>query len=248
MNKIDLEGEHAVVTGGAQGLGFAMARRIVASGATVTLWDIDKDRLEQARAEIGEAATVQTADISDWSSVEAAAAATEKASGKISILVNSAGIAGAAAPLDNYDIEMWKKVIDINVNGTFYVNRAVVPGMKARNYGRIVNIASVAGKEGNPNAAAYSASKAAVMGMTKSLGKELAQYDIAVNCITPATAQTRILEQLTEEHIEYMRSRIPRGRLLEVDEAAAMVAWLVSRENSFTTAAAFDLSGGRTTY
>ncbi|AQZ53666.1 MULTISPECIES: SDR family NAD(P)-dependent oxidoreductase [Martelella] len=248
MNKIDLEGEHAVVTGGAQGLGFAMARRIVASGATVTLWDIDKDRLEQARAEIGEAATVQIADISDWSSVEAAAAATEKASGKISILVNSAGIAGAAAPLDNYDIEMWKKVIDINVNGTFYVNRAVVPGMKARNYGRIVNIASVAGKEGNPNAAAYSASKAAVMGMTKSLGKELAQYDIAVNCITPATAQTRILEQLTEEHIEYMRSRIPRGRLLEVDEAAAMVAWLVSRENSFTTAAAFDLSGGRTTY
>ncbi|MEO1987347.1 MAG: SDR family NAD(P)-dependent oxidoreductase [Martelella sp.] len=248
MNKIDLEGEHAVVTGGAQGLGFAMARRIVASGATVTLWDNDKDRLEQARAEIGEAATVQIADISDWSSVEAAAAATEKASGKISILVNSAGIAGAAAPLDNYDIEMWKKVIDINVNGTFYVNRAVVPGMKARNYGRIVNIASVAGKEGNPNAAAYSASKAAVMGMTKSLGKELAQYDIAVNCITPATAQTRILEQLTEEHIEYMRSRIPRGRLLEVDEAAAMVAWLVSRENSFTTAAAFDLSGGRTTY
>ncbi|MGV0876289.1 SDR family NAD(P)-dependent oxidoreductase [Martelella sp. FLE1502] len=248
MNKIDLAGEHAVVTGGAQGLGFAMARRIVASGATVTLWDIDEDKLEQARAEIGEAATVQIADVSDWSSVEAAAAATAKVSGKISILVNSAGIAGAAAPLDNYDIEMWKKVIDINVNGTFYVNRAVVPGMKARNYGRIVNIASVAGKEGNPNAAAYSASKAAVMGMTKSLGKELAQYDIAVNCITPATAQTRILEQLTEEHIEYMRSRIPRGRLLEVDEAAAMVAWLVSRENSFTTAAAFDLSGGRTTY
>ncbi|MAS13481.1 MAG: 3-oxoacyl-ACP reductase [Nitratireductor sp.] len=248
MNKIDLNGEHAVVTGGAQGLGFAMARRFVASGATVTLWDIDETLLQTAREELGDAATIQTADVADWTSVKAACAATEKESGKISILVNSAGIAGPAAPLDTYDIDAWKKVIDINVNGTFHVNRAVIPGMKARNYGRIVNIASVAGKEGNPNAAAYSASKAAVMGLTKSLGKELAEYNIAVNCITPATAQTRILEQLTAEHIEYMRSRIPRGRLLEVDEAAAMVAWLVSRENSFTTAATFDLSGGRTTY
>src|SRR5690606_13627565 len=173
---------------------------------------------------------------------------TEEALGPISILVNSAGIAGPAAPLDTYDIEAWRRVIDINVNGTFYVNRAVVPGMKARNYGRIVNIASIAGKEGNPNAAAYSASKAAVIGLTKSLGKELASYDIAVNCITPATAETRILEQLTEEFIEYMRSKIPRGRFLEVDECAAMVAWLVSKENSFTTAAVFDLSGGRATY
>ncbi len=247
MNKIDLNQQHAVVTGGAQGLGFAMAKRFIASGATVTLWDLDEERLTSAKAELGQAATTISVDVSDWDAVNAARIETE-GFGDISILVNSAGIAGAAAPLDVYDIEMWKKVMDINVNGTFYVNRAIVPGMKTRNYGRIVNIASVAGKEGNPNAAAYSASKAAVIGITKSLGKELAEYDIAVNCISPATAQTRILEQLTAEHIEYMRSRIPRGRLLEVDEAAAMVAWLVSKENSFTTAATFDLSGGRTTY
>ncbi|MES0195723.1 SDR family NAD(P)-dependent oxidoreductase [Mesorhizobium sp. M0011] len=248
MNSIDLDGQHAVVTGAAQGLGFAMARRFVASGATVSLWDLDEARLETAREELGSAASTELVDVADWASVDAARARTEERAGKISILVNSAGIAGPAAPLDVYDIETWKKVIDVNVNGTFYVNRAVVPGMKERNYGRIVNIASVAGKEGNPNASAYSASKAAVIGLTKSLGKELAQYDIAVNCISPATAQTRILEQLTPEHIEYMRSRIPRGRLLEVDEAAAMVAWLVSKENSFTTASTFDLSGGRTTY
>ncbi|MER9853208.1 MULTISPECIES: SDR family NAD(P)-dependent oxidoreductase [unclassified Mesorhizobium] len=248
MNRIDLDGQHAVVTGGAQGLGFAMARRFVASGATVTLWDLDEARLETAKKELGNAATTEIVDVADWVSVDAARARTEELAGNISILVNSAGIAGPAVPLGVYDIETWKKVIDVNVNGTFYVNRAVVPGMKERNYGRIVNIASVAGKEGNPNASAYSASKAAVIGLTKSLGKELAQYDIAVNCISPATAQTRILEQLTPEHIEYMRSRIPRGRLLEVDEAAAMVAWLVSKENSFTTASTFDLSGGRTTY
>lgn len=248
MNIIDLKGQHAVVTGGAQGLGFAMAKRIVASGATVTLWDVDIERLQAAQSELGPAATILTVDIADWDAVDSARQTTESIAHPISILVNSAGIAGAAAPLDVYDIEMWKRVIDINVNGTFYVNRAVVPGMKARNYGRIVNISSVAGKEGNPNAAAYSASKAAVIGLTKSLGKELAAYDIAVNCISPATAQTRILDQLTPEHIEYMRSRIPRGRLLDVDEAAAMVVWLVSKENSFTTAATFDLSGGRTTY
>ncbi|MVA98325.1 SDR family oxidoreductase [Nitratireductor sp. CAU 1489] len=248
MNRIDLNGQHAVVTGGAQGLGFAMAKRFVASGATVSLWDIDEAQLHAARDELGNATSTQIVDVADWDSVKTARDRTEETGGEISILVNSAGIAGAAAPLDSYEIAMWKTVIDINVNGTFHVNRAVVPGMKERNYGRIVNIASVAGKEGNPNAAAYSASKAAVIGMTKSLGKELAGYDIAVNCISPATAQTRILEQLTPEHIEYMRSRIPRGRLLEVDEAAAMVAWLVSKENSFTTAATFDLSGGRTTY
>ena len=247
MNKIDLNNQHAVVTGGAQGLGFAMAKRFVASGATVTLWDMDEERLASAKQELGEAATTISVDVSDWDAVNAARSETD-GYGDISILVNSAGIAGPAEPLDIYDIDMWKKVMDINVNGTFYVNRAIVPGMKTRNYGRIVNIASVAGKEGNPNAAAYSASKAAVIGLTKSLGKELAEYDIAVNCISPATAQTRILEQITAEQIEYMRSRIPRGRLLEVDEAASMVAWLVSKENSFTTAATFDLSGGRTTY
>lgn len=247
MNKIDLNNQHAVVTGGAQGLGFAMANRFVASGATVTLWDMDEERLASAKQELGAAATTISVDVSDWDAVNAARSETD-GYGDISILVNSAGIAGPAVPLDVYDIDMWKKVMDINVNGTFYVNRAIVPGMKTRNYGRIVNIASVAGKEGNPNAAAYSASKAAVIGLTKSLGKELAEYDIAVNCISPATAQTRILEQITAEQIEYMRSRIPRGRLLEVDEAASMVAWLVSKENSFTTAATFDLSGGRTTY
>lgn len=247
MNKIDLNHQHAVVTGGAQGLGFAMAKRFVASGASVTLWDLDEERLASAKEELGEAATTISVDVSDWDAVNAARSETD-GYGDISILVNSAGIAGPAEPLDVYDIDMWKKVMDINVNGTFYVNRAIVPGMKTRNYGRIVNIASVAGKEGNPNAAAYSASKAAVIGLTKSLGKELAEYDIAVNCISPATAPTRILEQISAEQIEYMRSRIPRGRLLEVDEAAAMVAWLVSKENSFTTAATFDLSGGRTTY
>jgi 2-dehydro-3-deoxy-L-rhamnonate dehydrogenase (NAD+) len=247
MNRIDLDGQHAVVTGGAQGLGLAMAKRFIASGASVTLWDLDEQRLDAAREALGDSATTQVVDVADWDAVDAARKRTEDVA-PISILVNSAGIAGAAAPLDIYEIDMWKRVMDINVNGTFYVNRAIVPGMKERNYGRIVNIASVAGKEGNPNAAAYSASKAAVIGLTKSLGKELAGYDIAVNCISPATAQTRILEQLTPEHIEYMRSRIPRGRLLEVDEAAAMVAWLVSKENSFTTASTFDLSGGRTTY
>ncbi len=248
MNQIDLAGQHAVVTGGAQGIGFAIAKRLVASGASVTLWDLDADLLRKARGELGASARAQTVDIADAQAVVDALQRTETEGGPVSICVNSAGIAGPAAPLDAYDIGWWKKIIDINLNGTFYVNRAVVPGMKARNYGRIVNIASIAGKEGNPNASAYSASKAAVIGLTKSLGKELASYDIAVNCVTPATAQTRILEQLTPEFIEYMRVRIPRGRFLEVDEAAAMVAWLVSKENSFTTASAFDLSGGRATY
>ena len=248
MNDIDLKNQHAVVTGGAQGLGFAMAKRFLASGATVTIWDMDRDALERAQSALGASVFCDRVDITDWSDVEGAGSRVRRDRGDVQILVNSAGIAGDAAPLDSYSIEMWKRIIDINVNGTFYVNRVFVPQMKEQNYGRIVNIASVAGKEGNPNAAAYSASKAAVIGMTKSLGKELAAYDIAVNCITPATAQTRILEQLTPEFIEYMRSRIPRGRFLEVDEAAAMVAWLVSRENSFTTASTFDLSGGRTTY
>lgn len=248
MNRIDLAGQHAVVTGGAQGLGLAIARRLIASGARATLWDVDGDALARAVAALGEAAASVVVDIADPEAVMSAQSWTEGDRGPVSIAVNSAGIAGPNAPLDAYDVGWWKKIIDINVNGTFYVNRAVVPGMKAQNYGRIVNIASVAGKEGNPNAAAYSASKAAVIGLTKSLGKELAGFDIAVNCITPATAQTRILEQMAPEFIEYMRVRIPRGRFLEVDEAASMVAWLVSKENSFTTAATFDLSGGRATY
>ena len=248
MNQIDLAGGHAVVTGGAQGIGLAVAKRLAASGARVTLWDLDAQELQKAKAALGPETGAQAVDVADAEGVEAALKRTEAEGGPVTICVNSAGIAGPAAALDAYNLNWWKKIIDINLNGTFYVNRAVVPGMKARNYGRIVNIASIAGKEGNPNASAYSASKAAVIGLTKSLGKELAGFDIAVNCITPATAQTRILDQLTPEFIEYMRVRIPRGRLLEVDEAAAMVAWLVSKENSFTTAAAFDLSGGRATY
>lgn len=247
MNRIDLEGRHAVITGGAQGLGFAMARRMIESGARVTLWDMDDDVLGKACEALGPQTAGEVVDVSDWDQVERARTAT-LARGQVDIVVNSAGIAGPAAPLDSYDIAMWRRIIDINLTGTFLVNRPFVPDMKAQNYGRIVNIASIAGKEGNPNASAYSASKAGVIGLTKSLGKELAGFNIAVNCITPATAQTRILEQLTLEFIEYMRVRIPRGRFLEVEEAASMVAWLVSAENSFTTAAVFDLSGGRATY
>ena len=248
MNRIDLDGQVAVITGGGQGLGLAIARRLVASGAKVSLWDVNADVLASARAELGAAASTSIVNIADYDAVAAATAAVEAALGRIDILVNSAGIAGKNAPLDEYDLAEWRRVIDIDLNGTFYVNRAIVPGMKARNYGRIVNIASIAGKEGNPNASAYAAAKAGVIGLTKALGKELAKYDIAVNAITPATAKTRILDELKPEFIDYMLSRIPRGRFLEVDEAANMVAWLVSRENSFTTASVFDLSGGRATY
>ena len=219
MNSIDLHGEVAVVTGGAQGLGLAFAKRIAASGAKVALWDVNAETLETAAAESPAAATV-TVDISDAEAVAAALERTEQAAGPVSILVNSAGIAGPNHTLDAYPLEAWRQIIDINLNGTFHVNRAVVPGMKARNYGRIVNVASIAGKEGNPNASAYSASKAAVIALTKSLGKELAGYDIAVNCVTPAAARTPIFAQMTQEHIDYMLARIPRGRFLEVDEAA----------------------------
>ncbi|MCP8884565.1 SDR family oxidoreductase [Devosia sp. XJ19-1] len=248
MNQIDLKDQVAVVTGGAQGLGFAIAHRLLASGARVSLWDRDGDVLDKAVAALGEGVSRQVVDVTNLAGLEQAHAATEAGLGPVSILVHSAGIAGNNATLDAYDPEEWRRVININLNGTFYVNRVVVPGMKARNYGRIVNIASIAGKEGNPTASAYSAAKAGVIGLTKSLGKELARHDIAVNAITPATAKTRILDTLTDEFITYMLSRIPRGRFLEVEEAAAMVAWLVSRENSFTTASVFDLSGGRATY
>jgi 2-dehydro-3-deoxy-L-rhamnonate dehydrogenase (NAD+) len=248
MNKIDLDNQVAVVTGGAQGLGFAMAHRLLQSGAKVSLWDRDGDALQKAVAALGTGASSRIVDITDLEGLGRAHAEVEAEIGPVSILINSAGIAGSNASLDTYDPDEWRHVVEVNLNGTFYVNKVVVPGMKARNYGRIVNIASVAGKEGNPNLSAYSAAKAGVIGLTKSLGKELASYDIAVNAITPATAKTRILETLSEEFINYMLVRIPRGRFLEVDEAAAMVAWLVSRENSFTTASVFDLSGGRCTY
>ncbi|QKD05184.1 SDR family NAD(P)-dependent oxidoreductase [Mesorhizobium loti] len=248
MNRIDLEGQAAVVTGGAQGLGLAFARRMIASGAKVSLWDMNQAGLDAAVAQLGAAASAVVVDITDAEAVLAAHARTEKETGAVSILVNSAGIAGPNHTLDEYPLDAWRRVIDINLNGTFHVNRAVVPAMKARNYGRIVNVASIAGKEGNPNASAYSASKAGVIGLTKSLGKELAGYDIAVNCVTPAAARTPIFDQMKQEHIDYMLSKIPRARFLEVDEAANMVAWLVSKENSFTTASVFDLSGGRATY
>ena len=248
MNQIDLNGRVAVITGGAQGIGFAIARRLVASGAKVSLWDMNAELLGKATAELGAAATSVTVNVTSYDDVAAAVAKVEKDLGSLDILVHSAGIAGKNAPLDEYELDEWRRVIEIDLNGAFYVNRAVLPGMKARNYGRIVNIASIAGKEGNPNAAAYAAAKAGVIGMTKAAGKECAKYDIAINAITPATAKTRILDELKPEFIDYMLSRIPRGRFLEVEEAANMVAWLVSAENSFTTASVFDLSGGRATY
>jgi 2-dehydro-3-deoxy-L-rhamnonate dehydrogenase (NAD+) len=248
MNRIDLEGQVAAVTGAAQGIGLAIARRLSGSGARVAIWDIDEALVTAAAAGLEPGALAIAMDITRPEEAERAVAESEAQLGPITILVNSAGVAGQNTTVEAYPVEEWRRVIDINLNGTFYVNRAVIAGMKARNYGRIVNIASIAGKEGNPNASAYSASKAGVIALTKSLGKELAGHDIAVNCITPAAARTRIFEQMTEEHINYMLSKIPRGRFVDVEEIAAMVAWMVSRENSFTTGAVFDLSGGRATY
>lgn len=246
MNQIDLSGRVAVVTGGAAGIGKAVAERFAASGATVAVWDIDGDGAAALAGSIG--AHVERVDQSDWASVEAATASTLAALGAIDILVNNAGIAGANAPTWEYPLAEWQRIMKINLDGPFHCCRAVVPGMRARGYGRIVNIASIAGKEGNPNACAYSASKAGVIALTKSLGKELAGLDIAVNAVTPAAARTAIFDQMAQTHIDYMLSKIPRGRFLEVPEVAAMVAWLASAENSFTTGAVFDLSGGRATY
>ena len=250
MNRIDLDGRRAVVTGGAQGIGRAIAERLLASGASVTLWDRDAGELGAAREALGPDADANAVvvDVADPGSVERAAAETVGAAGRIDILVNNAGIAGPNATTWEYPIDEWRQVIEIDLNGVFYCCRAVVPHMIERGYGRIVNIASIAGKEGNPNASAYSAAKAGVIGLTKSLGKELADRDVAVNCITPAAARTRIFEQITQAHIDYMLSKIPRGRFVLVEELAALVAWLVSAENSFTTGAVFDASGGRATY
>ncbi len=248
MNKIDLSGQLAIVTGGAQGIGFAVAERLIASGAKVSLWDVNQDVAAKAAQTLGHGTRSVGVDITDLSALGAAHAALEKEAGPVTILVNSAGIAGANLPLADYDPDVWRQVIDINLTGTFHINKVVIPSMVKNNYGRIVNIASVAGKEGNPNAAAYSASKAGVIALTKSLGKETADYDIAVNCITPAAARTSIFDQMSQEHIDYMLSKIPRARFVEVDEIASMVSWLVSAENSLTTASAFDLSGGRATY
>ena len=246
MNKYDMKGRVAVVTGGAQGIGEAVASRLAEGGAFVSIWDIDEQMGQETATRLG--GEFRRVDQTGLAQVEAATAAVEATHGHIDCLVASAGIAGPNAALVDYDPAAWRQVIDINLNGLFYLNRSIVKGMIARGYGRIVNIASIAGKEGNPTASAYSASKAGVIAMTKSLGKETAGLDISVNCVTPAAARTRIFYQLKQEHIDYMLSKIPRGRFLEVSEAAAMIAWLCTRESSFTTGAVFDLSGGRATY
>ena len=248
MNQIDLNGHVAIVTGGAQGIGQAIVERFAASGATVEIWDLDGDLAQETAASIGGTVHARTVDVTDAEAVMRAAKACEEAHGPIDILVANAGVSGPNIRTWEYPLDAWGRVMRINVDGPFYCCRAVVPSMVTQGYGRIVIVASIAGKEGNPNASAYSASKAAVIALTKSLGKELAGVDIAVNCITPAAARTRIFEQMTHEHIDYMLSKIPRGRFVEPREIAAMVAWLCSGENSFTTGAVFDLSGGRATY
>ena len=244
------ENQVAVVTGGAQGIGLAAAQRLSREGATVWLWDMNAEALADAKASLAGGPQVETAvvEITDADSVEVAAARTAEASGRIDILVHSAGISGPTMPLSDFPPSEWKRIVDIDLYGAFAVNQAVVRRMIAQGYGRIVNIASVAGKEGNPNASAYSAAKAGLIAMTKSLGKELAGQDIGVNVITPAAAKTRILEQISQTHIDYMLSKIPRGRFVTVEEIAALICWLASRENSFTTGAVFDISGGRATY
>ena len=240
-------GRTAIVTGGASGLGRSVAQRLVAEGAKVALWDVNEEALATAREEVG-ASHAEALDVSDADAVARAADASAAALGRVDILVASAGITGATAPLHEYPLDSWRRVIDINLNGLFYCCRAVIPHMLANGYGRIVNLASVAGKEGNPNASAYSASKAGVIGLTKSLGKELATKGVIVNCLTPATFESPILAQLPASQVDYMRSKIPMGRLGEVEESTAMVCFMASEECSFTTASTFDTSGGRTTF
>ena len=246
MNSYDFDDQVAVITGGAQGIGYAVAKRMIENGAKVGIWDFDTDLAQASACELG--ATALHCDVSDWASVQAAAQQTENQLGRIDVLVNSAGVAGANAVVEEYPIEEWNKIMSVNLNGTFHTNRAVIAGMKQRGYGRIVNIASIAGKEGNPNASAYSASKAGVIALTKSLGKEAADFNIGVNCVTPAAARTAIFDQMSEEHINYMLSKIPRNRFVDVAEVANMICWIASAENAFTTGAVFDLSGGRATY
>ncbi len=249
MNKYDYSNKVVAVTGGANGIGAAVVERLVTSGARAAVWDMDIDAPEAKVKALPQDQLIYCAvDVSDYESVAQAARETEAQFGAIDVLVNSAGIAGPTHTLAEYPVDMWRKVQAVNLDGIFHCCKAVIPGMVAKDYGRIVNIASIAGKEGNPNASAYSASKAAVIALTKSLGKEMAGHNIAVNCVTPATAKTRILDQVTDEFIDYMLSKIPRGRFVTVDEIASMIAWMCSEENSFTTGAVFDLSGGRATY
>jgi 3-oxoacyl-[acyl-carrier protein] reductase len=247
MNRIDLEGRVAIVTGAARGIGAAIADRLAASGARIAIWDIDKSVAENTAASIFNAVPL-TADVTDPASIDRALAATVAGIGAPDILVNNAGITGPNHPLDQYPIEAWRQVIEIDLMGVFYCCRAMVPVMRRANRGHIVNIASIAGKEGNPNASAYSAAKAGVIGLTKSLGKELAGTGIRVNAVAPAAAKTDIFKQMTDAQIDYMLSKIPMGRFVQVEEIAAMVAWLCSDECSFATGAVFDISGGRATY
>lgn len=240
-------GRTAIITGGASGLGKETARRLAQEGAAVILWDLNSETLASAKDETG-AKAVFALDVADASAVAAAAKDSKRLSDRVDILVNSAGITGTTQPVHEYPIDSWKRVIDVNLNGLFYCCREIVPFMLKNGYGRIVNVASVAGKEGNPNASAYSASKAGVIGFTKSLGKELATTGVIANCVTPATFESPILEQLPQSQVDYMRSRIPMGRLGDVRETTAMVCFMASEECSFTTASTFDVSGGRTTY
>ncbi len=248
MNQLDLKGRHAVITGGAAGLGLAIAQRMLASGAHVTLWDLDPAALGQAAQALGTGVHTVVVDVGEHASVQQAVRQTVAAHPAIDILVNCAGITGPNVKVWDYPPEQWLQVMRVNLNGLFYCCREVVPHMRERNYGRIVNIASVAGKDGNPNASAYSASKAAVIALTKSLGKELADTGVRVNCVTPAAVKTAIFEQMTPEHIAFMLSKIPMGRFGTPQEVAAMVTWLCTEECSFSTGAVFDLSGGRSTY
>jgi 3-oxoacyl-[acyl-carrier protein] reductase len=248
MNQLDFTGRSAIVTGAAQGIGLAIARRLLASGAKVRIWDRDDKLLAGALAALGRNASGDAIDVTDAAAIERATRGALDALGKIDVLVNNAGIAGLNAPTVDYPVEEWHKVIAVNLTSQFLTCRAVAPHMAKAKYGRIVNIASIAGKEGNPNAVAYSASKAGVISLTKSLGKELAQAGVLVNCITPAAAKTAIFDQMTEQHINYMLSKIPMGRFVQVEEVAALACWLASEDCSFSTGAVFDISGGRATY
>jgi len=250
MNALDLKGRTAIVTGGARGIGYATAQKLLASGAAVALWDIDAGALDDAVASLKQSGRIHAAvvDVTDEASIAAAVDALIRDGGTIDILVNNAGITGGNAPLWQLEPQVWRRVVEVNLVGPYLVCRAVVPHMVAAGYGRIVNIASIAGKDGNPNASHYSASKAGLIGLTKSLGKELAATGVLVNCVTPAAAKTELFGQMKQEHIDYMLSKIPMGRFVTVDEIAAMVAWLASQECSFSTGAVFDISGGRAVY
>ena len=248
MHQFDLKNKTAVITGGAQGFGLDIAKKFLSSGSKVFIWDIDEKELLKANKEVNNSnLNYNVVDVSNFDQVQKAVSDITLKN-KIDILINNAGITGPTAELWNYNVKDWNSIININLHGTFYCCKSIVPHMIKNNYGRIVNIASVAGKDGNANASAYSSAKAGVIGLTKSLGKELAKYNIAVNAITPAGAKTKILDQMSKEHVQWMLSKVPRGRFLEINELSSMVCWLSSEENSFSTAAVFDISGGRSTY